>query len=701
MAIKFFDEQWYLSNNPDVAEAVEAGDTTAEQHFEQFGLAEGRSPSPLFDANYYLAKNEDVAEAVQQGLMTAYAHFQEFGHMEDRSASPFFDVAHYLEANPDVAEAVERGEISAYEHFQANGMNEGRSPLNSFDSAYYLLQNPDVAAAVEAGEITAVSHFLRFGIKEERSINPVISAGAYLLANPDVAEAVEAGDTSAWGHLLSNGAIEGRDLGNGVSGADFANDPVYQQAVAEGRGDDALARMTEVAPFLPSFDAPEGFELPADWPIPQDFVPVEGQQLTVPEGWVPSEPTVLPDSFVQPFTATITPEGVVSFPPETTGEIQLINLDGAAAFAQGGFIAAGTVPLDGTATVQLAAGQVLVGLHSDIAELTVEGEGEVLANGTDEADTIDASEWSVVNATIDAKAGDDVVTIADTQTAIGGEGADTFVIAATAGVSSVITVADYDYAQGDVIDLSQVENFNLFAMEVRGAEFDSETSTWLWGPEYEGDSVGIWLSPEAANIQVTGARNETMKFELPDIEGLDGFNILQLNISNGGVLQAGDETSEILRGGDGSQILIGGASADIMSGGEGNDFFVLSNSASRLDSMDWIFDLTIGEDTLIGDTLIVPGSFIDGGNLADLEAATISEALSETTFAANAGAYFTVGEGETARSFVVLNDDAAGFDAANDTIVEVTGAEGDLSGLSLIGIPQLEAVNEVSTQVIA
>lgn len=700
MAVKFFDEQWYLSNNPDVAEAVEAGVMTAQQHFEQFGVVEGRSPSPLFDAAYYLAQNEDVAHAVAFGLTTPYEHFSQHGHLEGRSASPYFDVETYLAQNPDVADAVEAGTMSAYEHFQAYGIHEGRSPLVVFDAESYLQQNPDVGEAVEAGHTTALQHFLYYGMREERAVNPVVAVGAYLLANSDVAEAVEAGHVTAWGHLLTYGVLEGRDLGNGVSGADFANDPVYQQAVAEGNGDAALARMTEVAPFLPSFEAPEGFELPADWPIPQDFVPVEGQVLTVPEGWTPGEPVQLPDYFEQPFTATIT-EGVVTFPAEATGEIQVINQEGQAVFAKDGFISAGSVPLDGTATVQLAAEQVLVGLHGDIAELTIKGEGSVRAEGTDDADTIDASEWNAVNLTIDAKGGDDVLTLVDTQTGIGGDGADTFVIGATVGTSSVITVADYNYEQGDVIDLSDVEGFNLFAMEVRGAEYDADTGTWHWGPEYTGDSIGIWLAPEVANVQITDARNDTLKFALPDIEGLDGFNTLQLNIADGGIIRGGDEAAEILRGGDGSQILIGGATPNILSGGAGNDYFVLADSASRLDSMDHIFDLTIGEDTLVADSLIVAGSFVNGGVLDNLEASTIATALNEATFAANAGAYFTVGEAEAARTFIVLNDGVAGYDAQADTIVEITGVTGDLSALSTVGVPQLDGVSDAVLQAFA
>src|SRR5690606_1194272 len=227
-------------------------------------------------------------------------------------------------------------------------------------------------------------------------------------------------------HMLTYAAVEGRDLGNGVSATQFANDPVYKAAVAEGDTDAALARMAEVAPFLPQFEAPEGFELPAGWPIPQDFQPLEGTQLTVPEGWVPAEPVQLPEYFEQPFTVVVAPNGAVTF-PDATGEIHLVNVDGQGSFAQNNFIGNVTVALNLTATGELAAEKVLVGSYTDIGQLNVTGAGAVRALGTDEADTIDATDWNVANLTIEAGAGDDTVTVIDSQRVAGGEGAETLV----------------------------------------------------------------------------------------------------------------------------------------------------------------------------------------------------------------------------------------------------------------------------------
>src|SRR5690606_4273710 len=83
-----FNEQWYLQQNPDVAEAVQQGLISAETHFNLFGKHEGRAPGPFFDPEFYLKQNPDVAAAVEAGLITAYDHFEQFGVSEARNPVP-------------------------------------------------------------------------------------------------------------------------------------------------------------------------------------------------------------------------------------------------------------------------------------------------------------------------------------------------------------------------------------------------------------------------------------------------------------------------------------------------------------------------------------------------------------------------------------------------------------------------------------
>jgi chromosome segregation ATPase len=71
-----FDQQWYLSEYPDVASAA----IDPVEHYLRFGAAEGRNPSPTFDTLYYLQTNPDVAAARVNPLL----HYIEFGISEGR-----------------------------------------------------------------------------------------------------------------------------------------------------------------------------------------------------------------------------------------------------------------------------------------------------------------------------------------------------------------------------------------------------------------------------------------------------------------------------------------------------------------------------------------------------------------------------------------------------------------------------------------
>ncbi len=85
----FFDADFYLANNPDVAAAVDAGAFgSAFEHFFLFGAEEGRDPSAAFDTAFYLATNPDVFGAVDAGgFDSAFQHFILFGQFEGRAGT--------------------------------------------------------------------------------------------------------------------------------------------------------------------------------------------------------------------------------------------------------------------------------------------------------------------------------------------------------------------------------------------------------------------------------------------------------------------------------------------------------------------------------------------------------------------------------------------------------------------------------------
>lgn len=88
-----FDAVYYLRQNPDVRDAFNADHTLAWQHYLQFGASESlspdaeagtRAPMPWFDIDFYLSANPDVAAAAD-GPSFAFRHFIENGMTEFRA----------------------------------------------------------------------------------------------------------------------------------------------------------------------------------------------------------------------------------------------------------------------------------------------------------------------------------------------------------------------------------------------------------------------------------------------------------------------------------------------------------------------------------------------------------------------------------------------------------------------------------------
>jgi hypothetical protein len=74
------------------------GDYTTE-------LTERQQAGEVFDAKYYAQMNPDLASAGLKTPEQLYEHFQEFGIEEGRSCSPLVDLKYYELSNPELAEA--------------------------------------------------------------------------------------------------------------------------------------------------------------------------------------------------------------------------------------------------------------------------------------------------------------------------------------------------------------------------------------------------------------------------------------------------------------------------------------------------------------------------------------------------------------------------------------------------------------------
>ncbi|KAA5607410.1 hypothetical protein F1188_01190 [Roseospira marina] len=163
-----FDPVNYLSQNIDVLNAIAnglfgGGVTTdydgdgdvdrfdlARFHFETFGWNERRNPNSTFDTSAYLAANPDVAAAG----VNPFQHFQQFGVAEGRSPNASipsranFDATTYLANNPDLGAAGLDTPAEAYQHFINHGQFEGRPAKNTTGETITPLENDDVTPVV-------------------------------------------------------------------------------------------------------------------------------------------------------------------------------------------------------------------------------------------------------------------------------------------------------------------------------------------------------------------------------------------------------------------------------------------------------------------------------------------------------------------------------------------------------------------------
>jgi Ca2+-binding RTX toxin-like protein len=146
----------------------------------------------------------------------------------------------------------------------------------------------------------------------------------------------------------------------------------------------------------------------------------------------------------------------------------------------------------------------------------------------------------------------------------------------------------------------------------------------------------------------------------------------------------GNSAANILSGGDGSDTLIGGAGADTLTGSTGADTFRFALADSRFAAFDRITDFTIGTDILDGPTAVTAANLRELGSVSALTATAIGAVLTTANFARNGAATFSFGAGQTARTFLALNDGTAGFSSTSDSLIEITGFSGALTNLAIV-----------------
>lgn len=127
-----FDEYWYVSNNPDLIDAIPSGAfRSGWHHFVNVGYFEGRSPTqPLVDNEWYMEQYEDVASAILDGVFAdARDHYVKLGRAEGRvPCDPAIDTEWYAKRYLDGAAAETADAKACTEHFLRFGYLNGAVP---------------------------------------------------------------------------------------------------------------------------------------------------------------------------------------------------------------------------------------------------------------------------------------------------------------------------------------------------------------------------------------------------------------------------------------------------------------------------------------------------------------------------------------------------------------------------------------------
>lgn len=293
----------------------------------------------------------------------------------------------------------------------------------------------------------------------------------------------------------------------------------------------------------------------------------------------------------------------------------------------------------------------------------ITGNGNALANtilGTTAANSLDG------------KAGNDSIN--------GGDGSDIYLVASSA-----------DHAVAEFKDSG-----SSGSDQVRFTSTTANQSLHL----FAGDT-GLEEAVIGTGSTGTAKTTGTTSLSLDASELLNALNISGNNGSNSLLGSAfsdsllGNGGVDTIHGNGGDDAITGGAGRDALTGEGGIDTFIytiLIDSSLQLSSSktaanyDRITDLDLDTGDGVVDRIDGPTAIAAGGvtklttAVTSLNAAGISAVLTGTTFGAFKAVAFSYGS----QTFLALNDNTAGFSAAADGLIDITGFSGNLTNLAIV-----------------
>lgn len=264
---------------------------------------------------------------------------------------------------------------------------------------------------------------------------------------------------------------------------------------------------------------------------------------------------------------------------------------------------------------------------------------------------------------------------------------------ATAGSDYTATIGTLTFAPGvttQVINIPILNNslneaneiFTLALSSPTNAALGTQTAATTTITDTLTAAVTTTLAANVENLTLTGAAaiNGT---------GNAGNNVITGNTAN-----------NLLNGSGGNDTLNGGAGLDTLTGGAGNDVFLFQFSQSTVANPDRITDFAINSDKIdllsaAGGVLPAPAAFSRAANSAATTLTNVVNAVFTDANGALAGnqalgingaALVQVTTAGIAGNYIIVNDNVAGFQSANDLLVNVTGITGTLPALGNITV---------------
>ena len=630
----WFDEQAYLesklaalqqsgeteyTSTEQVREAIEDTGLTLHQHFAQFSLAEGTSPSEHFNTYEYLQAKLNQLNG--EGGAEARA---EAANGEDQ---PEWTLDALKEA------FIEAGYTNAWDHYNDRGLEEGLNPSNDFDAAAYMnaklesLQENDPdgewtlekveQAFAEAG-LNPVSHYMAVGHTEGLEPAPV---PAEEQVDPDPLHGDDGGGDGSFTVVNDNGQI------SFVDGSGDISFTLEDTVATFSRGEETDSENTvDFAAGDITLNLAEDQTLAA--------TPADLEGVTVSGGGQGTYHTALD----QPITVNQAP---------TLRQVETVSLQSTVAGA--GLMMTNATDVDRV---------VNNGSTKDLSVINVGGAIELAATGvnSDQDPLAEEAGWNSSSNFVvrysDAEAAPDSqrISLEDsslnllTVTALGRDGDDN-IIATSAGISELVIESNgvaanaiRTFAEGDVGLSSSVETVTI----------EGEQALTIIDLPTGADTIDASAATGDQYLVFNGE-------ESVDITGGSGNDVL-----------FGGSGNDVIVGGDGDDMLYGRGGADEFTGGEGNDTFVIQTDGVAEEDADIVLDFSTGDNML---------SFAPGSAVSFSKAETAVDDYAAAFAAANdalaTGGGAGVNAQQTGDDLWVFGDTDGNGEA--DAVVKLTG----------------------------